>query len=134
MAAAVDHSTITRSNQATWQLYNSLLIIRLCLKHMIQRLPTDEVLLHLDGASIIPQLQLASRDLPSTPPPTTGGVSFVDPLVSLVQSGDSGEALTREALVGVALKSPIVEVPMSQLLSWRLVEGLNLILADIPLL
>ena len=58
----------------------------------------------------------------------------MDPLVSLVQSGDSGEALTREALVGVALKSPIVEVPMSQLLSWRPVEGLNLILADIPLL
>eukprot|EP00731_Ephydatia_muelleri_P017057 Em0010g155a len=106
-------------NQATWQLFNSLLIIRLCLKHMIQRLPTNE------------------QGLPLDPSPTTEGVSFVDPLASLVRSagsGGGGEVLTQEALMGVALESPIVGVQTSQLLSWRLVEGLNLILADIPLL
>ena len=61
----------------------------------------------------------------------------MDPLASLVRSagsGGGGEVLTQEALMGVALEAPIVGVQTSQLLSWRLVEGLNLILADIPLL
>eukprot|EP00731_Ephydatia_muelleri_P017058 Em0010g156a len=136
-ASSLRDESKCESNQATWQLFNSLLIIRLCLKHMIQRLPSEEVLLHLDGSTTVPQLQPTSRDFPSTPPPTTEGVSFVDPLASLVRSagsGGGGEVLTQEALMGVALESPIVGVQTSQLLSWRLVEGLNLILADIPLL
>ena len=125
-------------------MYNSLLIIRLCLKHMIQRLPTDEVLLHLDGATTIPQLQqtMAGREAAYTPSPpptttttttTTEGASFRDPL-SLVRATQAGEVLTSETLSSIASESPIVGVPTAQLLSWRLVEGLNLILAEIQLL
>ena len=152
------------SNIHTWQVHNALLILRIALKHMLQKLPEDEVILQLDGSTTVPQITSLERVKDregeekegERSGEAEGRTNGLDPLASFSLSlnppvgvplaGKEEQEQSGEKTVNRVLEvsddpsslppsvNPAELIAMETLLSRQLVEGLVSLLAEVPLL
>ncbi|XP_064387359.1 dymeclin-like isoform X2 [Halichondria panicea] len=150
-AASLREQKECESNLSTWRVHNALFIIRVSLKHLLEKHSESDAALHLDGSTTIPQLtslephtlHTSTPSLPQNSTPTHSnetaayGTSKKSTSVSEAVSNPILESLAQQT-AGHILQTRVPSVGGSGineggLPSQRLVEGVASLLCHVSL-